>query len=144
MKEEASSWKDSIKKKPNPNEIPIIFVRDDSGNVQGKVSVNEWTNRHRPSSLNQLEIKLYRQALAYYAEQDLEKAIDILKFLILQTEYTHFEYVERLANIYHLKNELQLELKLLSSTISVAEVTGLPSGLVRKIERRIERIKKNK
>lgn len=129
-------------KKPNPNEIPIIFVRDDSGNVQGKVSVNEWTNRHRPSSLNQLEIKLYRQALAYYAEQDLEKAIDILKFLILQTEYTHFEYVERLANIYHLKNELQLELKLLSSTISVAEVTGLPSGLVRKIERRIERIKK--
>ena len=40
-------------KKMDPNEIPIIFVRDCKGNVQGKVSINEWNERRRPATLNE-------------------------------------------------------------------------------------------
>ena len=109
-------------KKMDPNEIPIIFVRDCKGNVQGKVSINEWNERRRPATLNELEIKLYRQSLVYYADQEYEKATDLLKFLIARTEYTRFEYIERLANIYHIMNEPVKEYQLLDTVLSVAEL----------------------
>lgn len=104
-------------KKMDPNEIPIIFVRDCKGNVQGKVSINEWNERRRPATLNELEIKLYRQSLVYYADQEYEKATDLLKFLIARTEYTRFEYIERLANIYHIMNEPVKEYQLLDTVL---------------------------
>ena len=116
-------------KKMDPNEIPIIFVRDCKGNVQGKVSINEWNERRRPATLNELEIKLYRQSLVYYADQEYEKATDLLKFLIARTEYTRFEYIERLANIYHIMNEPVKEYQLLDTVLSVAELIALPAGL---------------
>ncbi|MBF8807948.1 MAG: hypothetical protein IC227_05855 [Enterococcus lacertideformus] len=128
-----------IHKKMNYNEIPIIFVRDDKGNRPFKVSVKEWTNRYSPVSLNELEIKLYRQALVYYSEQDYPKAIDLLKFLISKTSYTHFEYIERLATIYQITNAPLKEFHLLSSALSVAEV--IPPALVKKLEKRSARVK---
>lgn len=128
-------------KKMDPNEIPIIFVRDRKGNVQGKVSINEWNERRRPATLNELEIKLYRQALVYYGDQEYGKAIDLLKFLIARTEYTHFEYIERLANIYHIMNEPVKEYQLLDSVLSVAERIALPAGLEKKLVRRLLRVK---
>ena len=128
-------------KKLDPNEIPIIFVRDCKGNVQGKVSINEWNERRRPATLNELEIKLYRQSLVYYAEQEYEKAPDLLKFLIARTEYTRFEYIERLANIYHIMNEPVKEYQLLDTVLSVAELIALPAGLEKKLVRRLLRVK---
>ena len=128
-------------KKMDPNEIPIIFVRDCKGNVQGKVSINEWNERRRPATLNELEIKLYRQSLVYYAEQEYEKATDLLKFLIARTEYTRFEYIERLANIYHIMNEPVKEYQLLDTVLSVAELIALPAGLEKKLVRRLLRVK---
>ncbi|HAP7283254.1 TPA: hypothetical protein IVO24_002712 [Enterococcus faecium] len=126
-------------KKMDPNEIPIIFVRDCKGNVQGKVSINEWNERRRPATLNELEIKLYRQSLVYYADQEYEKATDLLKFLIARTEYTRFEYIERLANIYHIMNEPVKEYQLLDTVLSVAELIALPAGLEKKLVRRLLR-----
>lgn len=130
-----------IHKKMDPNEIPIIFVRDAKGNTPFKVSVKEWTNRYSPVSLNELEIKLYRQALVYYSEKDYSKAVDLLKYLISQTSYTHFEYIERLTTIYQLTNEPLKELQLLNSALSVAELTSLPSALIKKLEKRLGRAK---
>ncbi|WP_316495937.1 hypothetical protein, partial [Enterococcus faecium] len=127
-------------KKMDPNEIPIIFVRDCKGNVQGKVSINEWNERRRPATLNELEIKLYRQSLVYYADQEYEKATDLLKFLIARTEYTRFEYIERLANIYHIMNEPVKEYQLLDTVLSVAELIALPAGLEKKLVRRLLRV----
>ncbi|WP_165006828.1 MULTISPECIES: hypothetical protein [unclassified Enterococcus] len=131
-----------LHKPSNPNEIPIIFVRDSNGNVQKKVSVNEWNKRYSPSSLNELEIKLYRQALVYYGDKEYEKAIDLLKFLIAKTDYTHFEYIERLANIYHLTEQPAKEYQLLVNVLAVAELVKLPSGIVKKMEKRVEKVKK--
>ncbi|MGM9902540.1 hypothetical protein A5844_000210 [Enterococcus sp. 10A9_DIV0425] len=130
-----------IHKKADPNEIPIIFVRDMNGNIQKKVSVNEWNNQYSPASLDLLEIKLYRQALTYYSEQNYEKAIDLLKFLIQQTGYTHFEYIERLATIYRKIEEPTKEYQLLASVLASAELIGIPTGLIRKMERRINQLK---
>lgn len=117
-------------KKMDPNEIPIIFVRDCKGNVQGKVSINEWNERRRPATLNELEIKLYRQSLVYYADQEYEKATDLLKFLIARTEYTRFEYIERLANIYHIMNEPQ-RISVIGHRL-VSSRTDCPSCWIRK------------
>ncbi len=88
------------------------------------------------SFLNELEIKLYRQSLVYYAER-VRKAIDLLKFLIAQTDYTRFEYIERLANIYHIMNEPVKEYQLLDTVLSVAELIALPAGLEKKLVRRL-------
>lgn len=128
-----------IQKKPHPNEIPIIIVRDSNGNVQKKVSVNEWNKRYRPASLNELEIKLYRQALVYYGEKDYGKAVDLLHFLIIHTDYTRYEYIERLANLYHFQGDVKKEQQLIQSALTVSELVGLPPALVKKLEHRLER-----
>ncbi|HBM6571422.1 TPA: hypothetical protein LY843_002776, partial [Enterococcus faecium] len=101
----------------------------------------EWNERRRPATLNELEIKLYRQSLVYYADQEYEKATDLLKFLIARTEYTRFEYIERLANIYHIMNEPVKEYQLLDTVLSVAELIALPAGLEKKLVRRLLRVK---
>ena len=125
----------------DPNEIPIIFVRDCKGNVQGKVSINEWNERRRPATLNELEIKLYRQSLVYYADQEYEKATDLLKFLIARTEYTRFEYIERLANIYHIMNEPVKRISVIGHRL-VSSRTDCPSCWIRKkLVRRLLRVK---
>ena len=59
------------------------------------------------------------------------KAIDLLKFLIIQTGYTHFEYIERLATIYRKIHAEALEYQLLSSVLASAEIIGLPVGLIK-------------
>lgn len=79
--------------------------------------------------------------MTYYSEQDYEKAIDLLKFLIIQTGYTHFEYIERLATIYRKTHAEALEYQLLSSVLASAEIIGLPAGLIKKLERRIDQLK---
>ncbi|MGX7172774.1 hypothetical protein [Enterococcus ratti] len=130
-----------IHKKIDPNEIPIIFVRDTTANTPLKVSVKEWTNRYSPVSLNELEIKLYRQALIYYTKKDYSKAIDLLKFLIVQTNYTHSEYIERLLTIYQIIDEPLKELQLLSSALAVSELISFPSTLIKKLEKRQSHVK---
>ncbi|HBL3195314.1 TPA: hypothetical protein LQA44_000513, partial [Enterococcus faecium] len=64
-----------------------------------------------------------------------------LKFLIARTEYTRFEYIERLANIYHIMNEPVKEYQLLDTVLSVAELIALPAGLEKKLVRRLLRVK---
>ncbi len=132
-----------IHKKMDPNEIPIIFVRDTYGHVQQKVSVNEWTTRYSPASLNELEIKLYRQALDYYTEKEYSKAIDLLRFLIVQTGYTHFEYIERLAILYQIIGDYQEEYQLLTAVLNAAPLISLPLGLVKKVEKRLVNVKES-
>ena len=115
-------------KKMDPNEIPIIFVRDCKGNVQGKVSINEWNERRRMlPSMNWKSNCIVN--LLFITQIKSTKATDLLKFLIARTEYTRFEYIERLANIYHIMNEPVKEYQLLDTVLSVAELIALPAGL---------------
>ena len=85
----------------HPNDVPVIFIYNHQDEIIGKLSINEWKAQKKAAQLlNELEIKLYREAINYYTSNDFDKAEDILLFLILQTDYTHYEYVERLANLY--------------------------------------------
>ena len=59
--------------------------------------------------IEEFEIKLYREAITYYTQEAYMQAADLLKFLISQTDYTHYEYVERLANIYRIQEDLMQE-----------------------------------
>ncbi len=57
-----------------------------------------------PDQIEELDIKLYREAISFYLQEDYAKAKDLLHFLINKTDYSHYECVERLANIYRIEN----------------------------------------
>lgn len=88
----------------NSQELPVILIRDHDGNVIEKISVKEWLRRKALPQNENFEIKLYREALNYYAIDEMDKAEDLLLYLCELSDYTHYEYVERVANIYRREN----------------------------------------
>lgn len=88
----------------NSQELPVILIRDHEGNVIEKISVKEWIRRKALPQNENFEIKLYREALNYYAIEELDKAEDLLLYLCELSDYTHYEYVERIANLYRRQN----------------------------------------
>ena len=65
----------------NKQELPVIFIRDSQGNTVEKITVKEWMRRKAIQQNDNFFIKLYREALNYYAMDDFEKAEDLLLYL---------------------------------------------------------------
>ncbi|MGB4920978.1 MAG: hypothetical protein WBO96_01380 [Enterococcus aquimarinus] len=124
----------------HPNDVPVIFIYNHQDEIIGKLSINEWKAQKKAAQLlNDLEIKLYREAINYYTSNDFDKAEDILLFLILQTDYTHYEYVERLANLYRRNQRHSKEKKLLLKARKNMLAFEATEGIIRRIDKRLLR-----
>lgn len=125
----------------HPNDVPVIFLTDPTGKVMRKISINEWRALHADTDrIEELDIKLYREAISFYLQEDYPKAKDLLYFLINKTNYTHYEYVERLANIYRLEQESAKEKALLLKAFQAINQLESVEGILRRIENRLEKI----
>lgn len=125
----------------HPNDVPVIFSYDDQGRIVDKVSVNEWKQKMKKSQLlEEFDIKLYRAAIDYYCVKDFSKAVDLLLYLIANTNYTHYEYVERLANIYHQEKQIKKEKELLITARKHIEPVELSIGVLQRIDKRLENL----
>lgn len=127
----------------HPNDVPVIFLTDPTGKVVRKISINEWRSLRAdtdPDQIEELDIKLYREAISFYLQEDYPKAKDLLHFLINKTDYTHYEYVERLATIYRLEHEPAKEKALLSKAFHAIKLLESSEGILRRIEKRLARI----
>ena len=123
-----------------PNDVPVIFIYNHQDEIIGKLSINEWKAQKKAAQrLNELEIKLYREAINYYTSNDFDKAEDILLFLILQTDYTHYEYVERLANLYRRNQRHSKEKELLLKARKNMLAFEATEGIIRRIDKRLLR-----
>lgn len=124
----------------HPNDVPVIFIYNHQDEIIGKLSINEWKAQKKAAQLlNELEIKLYREAINYYTSNDFDKAEDILLFLILQTDYTHYEYVERLANLYRRNQRHSKEKELLLKAKKNMLAFEATEGIIRRIDKRLLR-----
>lgn len=124
----------------HPNDVPVIFIYNHQDEIIGKLSINEWKAQKKAAQLlNDLEIKLYREAINYYTSNDFDKAEDILLFLILQTDYTHYEYVERLANLYRRNQRHSKEKELLLKARKNMLAFEATEGIIRRIDKRLLR-----
>lgn len=124
----------------HPNDVPVIFIYNHQDEIIGKLSINEWKAQKKAAQLlNKLEIKLYREAINYYTSNDFDKAEDILLFLILQTDYTHYEYVERLANLYRRNQRHSKEKELLLKARKNMLAFEATEGIIRRIDKRLLR-----
>ena len=124
----------------HPNDVPVIFIYNHQDEIIGKLSINEWKAQKKAAQLlNELEIKLYREAINYYTSNDFDKAEDILLFLILQTDYTHYEYVERLANLYRRTQRHSKEKELLLKARKNMLAFEATEGIIRRIDKRLLR-----
>ena len=124
----------------HPNDVPVIFIYNHKDEIIGKLSINEWKAQKKAAQLlNELEIKLYREAINYYTSNDFDKAEDILLFLILQTDYTHYEYVERLANLYRRNQRHSKEKELLLKAKKNMLAFEATEGIIRRIDKRLLR-----
>lgn len=124
----------------HPNDVPVIFIYNHQDEIIGKLSINEWIAQKKAAQLlNELEIKLYREAINYYTSNDFDKAEDILLFLILQTDYTHYEYVERLANLYRRNQRHSKEKELLLKARKNMIAFEATEGIIRRIDKRLLR-----
>ncbi|EOT28960.1 hypothetical protein [Enterococcus saccharolyticus] len=125
----------------HPNDVPVIFSYDATGQIASKLSVNEWKKQKQQAKLlEELEIKLYREAITYYSNNELEKAEDLLLYLIAYTDYTHYEYVERLANIYRKQQRFTKEKELLILTRKNLGSVEFSEGILRRINKRITKL----
>jgi hypothetical protein len=125
----------------HPNDVPVIFLYDDLGHILKKISINEWRELKSDSQkIEEFEIKLYREAITYYAQEDYMQATDLLKFLISQTDYTHYEYVERLANIYRIQQNVIAEKQLLLSARSSIKNLEFSEGIIKRIDQRLAKV----
>ena len=124
----------------HPNDVPVIVIYNHQDEIIGKLSINEWKAQKKAAQLlNELEIKLYREAINYYTSNDFDKAEDILLFLILQTDYTHYEYVERLANLYRRNQRHSKEKELLLKARKNMLAFEATEGIIRRIDKRLLR-----
>ena len=124
----------------HPNDVPVIFIYNHQDEIIGKLSINELKAQKKAAQrLNELEIKLYREAINYYTSNDFDKAEDILLFLILQTDYTHYEYVERLANLYRRNQRHSKEKELLLKARKNMLAFEATEGIIRRIDKRLLR-----
>lgn len=127
----------------HPNDVPVIFLYDDHGQITGKISINEYKKQKEAVTLlEELEIKLYREALNYYSNNELDKAEDVLNYLILRTDYTHYEYVERLANIYRKQQRPSKEKSLLLDTMKNMGTTDFSESILQLINKRLAKLEK--
>lgn len=125
----------------HPNDVPVIFSYDATGQIASKLSVNEWKKQKQQAKLlEELEIKLYRETITYYSNNELEKAEDLLLYLIACTDYTHYEYVERLANIYRKQQRFTKEKELLILTRKNLGSVEFSEGILRRISKRITKL----
>lgn len=75
----------------HPNDVPVIFLTDATGKVVRKISINEWRAlKANPDQIEELDIKLYREAISFYLQEDYAKAKDLLHFLINKSEAAIF------------------------------------------------------
>ena len=124
----------------HPNDVPVLFIYNHQDEIIGKLSINEWKAQKKAAQrLNELEIKLYREAINYYTSNDFDKAEDILLFLILQTDYTNYEYVERLANLYRRNQRHSKEKELLLKARKNMLAFEATEGIIRRIDKRLLR-----
>ncbi|MGX7195261.1 hypothetical protein [Enterococcus olivae] len=131
----------STQKQPDPNDVPVIFSYDQNGQLTGKLSINEWRKQKQEAQLlEEVEIKLYREAITYYSDNDLSKAEDILRHLIARTAYTRYEYVERLANIYRKQKRFSIEKELLLTARKNSLSLDFSEGILRRINKRLQKI----
>ncbi len=135
-------------KKGHPKDVPLSIyyiystqsIYNHQDEIIGKLSINEWKAQKKAAQLlNELEIKLYREAINYYTSNDFDKAEDILLFLILQTDYTHYEYVERLANLYRRNQRHSKEKELLLTAKKNMLAFEATEGIIRRIDKRLLR-----
>ncbi|KAF1302905.1 hypothetical protein IV487_00455 [Enterococcus saccharolyticus] len=125
----------------HPNDVPVIFLYDANGQITGKISVNEWKKQKQEAKLlEELEIKLYREAITYYGNNECTKAEDLLTYLIARTDYTHYEYVERLANIYRRQGRLASEKRLLLCARKNVDSLDFSEGIIRRIDKRLTKL----
>lgn len=126
---------------PHPNDVPVIFLYNENGEIKQKISINEWRELKADSQkIEVFEIKLYREALNYYSLEEYDKACDLLLFLIYQTDYTHYEYVERLANIYRIQKAFIAEKELLLKARAVIKNLAFSDGLTARIDKRLNKV----
>ncbi|MGX7162815.1 hypothetical protein [Enterococcus massiliensis] len=122
----------------NLNDIPVIFVYNQYGQIAEKISINEWRRRkEQEKEIENFEIRLYREALNYYGQKEFEKAEDLLTFLVARTNYTHYEYVERLANIYRQEKRTSKERTVLLLARRSLLATEDFDGVIRRIDKRL-------
>lgn len=91
-------------------EIPVIILRGEDGSPAKRLTVREWLEHDEliiPKTPQDLELKLYRSALDYLQLKENDKAEDLLIHLCECCDYSRFEYIERLANLY--RNQKQLD-----------------------------------
>lgn len=125
----------------HPNDVPVIFTYDENAQIVGKISINEWNQQKQQAQLlEELEIKLYREAITYYSNDDFDKAIDILSYLISRTQYTHYEYVERLATIYRKQKRISKEKTLLLTAKKNIAPLESSDKLIQRIDRRLQKM----
>lgn len=125
----------------HPSDLPVIFTYNQAGEISGKISINDWrAEKEEAQLLNALEIKLYRESINYYTKHEFEKAEDLLLFLIHQTDYTHYEYVERLANLYRRQEKSAKEKDLLLKTRKNIKAFDSSDGIIMRIDKRIHKI----
>lgn len=124
----------------HPSNVPVIFIYDQTGEISGKISINEWrTKKEEAQLLNELEIKLYRESIHYYTNREFSKAEDLLLFLISQTDYTHYEYVERLANLYRRQEKRSKEKELLLKARKNISAFDASESLLKRIDKRLDK-----
>ncbi len=124
----------------HPNDLPVIFEYDHQGNVIGKISINDWkAKKEEAEKLNEIEIKLYRESINYYTNKEFKKAEDLLLFLIKQTDFTHYEYIERLANLYRRQANTSKEKELLLKARKNMSQVIANEGIIRRIDKRLEK-----
>lgn len=124
----------------HPSNVPVIFIYGHNGEITGKISINEWRAKKEEAQLiNELEIKLYRESIQYYTNREFSKSEDLLLFLITQTDYTHYEYVERLANLYRRQEKSSKEKELLLKARKNIAVFDASEGILKRIDKRLEK-----
>ena len=106
-----------------------------------KISINEWRDLKANSQKSKnLKSSYTGEAITYYTQEAYMQAADLLKFLISQTDYTHYEYVERLANIYRIQEDLMQEKQLLLAARSSIRNLEFSEGIIKRIDQRLAKI----
>ncbi|MHC5248056.1 hypothetical protein [Enterococcus sp. LJL90] len=127
----------------NINEIPVVFLKNPSGKVLEKISINELKERVSPLVSEDYRIKLYRNALEHYADQNFENAELLLLHLIETSEGFHYEYYERLASVYEAQEATELQIEVLTfAQEKITEFNG-QEALLRRVTRRLVKAQKH-
>lgn len=116
------------------NELAVMILTDSEGHIIERLTVEEWLKRQTmDESREDYEIKLYREALNYYASADYNKAEDLLIYLCENCDYSRYEYIERLANLYRNQDRIDKERMVL---LMARRNTTMPA-LLERIDRRL-------